>query len=64
MKRRARKLTRREREAAVVFTYRCTNCRTMNDTKSPPEDNMLHCRHCGYQTVQTCEKVSANRRLK
>lgn len=45
----------------TVFTFRCIDCHTNNKTEVPPQDSMLHCSRCGFQTVQTCEKVEAKR---
>lgn len=43
----------------TTFTYRCTNCRTTNNSSTPPTDNMIHCTHCGFLTVQTLHVVSS-----
>lgn len=40
-----------------VFTFKCVFCQTKNDTSTPPTDNMLDCKQCGFATVQTLDKV-------
>ena len=43
----------------TTFIYKCTNCHTLNETSTPPEDSMLQCKKCGYLTVQYFYKVKA-----
>ena len=42
----------------MMFTYKCTNCRSSNKTTQPPEDCMLYCWRCGCVTVQYFHEVS------
>lgn len=47
----------RDKRPAPIFTYKCTNCQQRNETGKPPEDQMLHCRRCGFLTVQVFYEV-------
>lgn len=40
-----------------VFTFKCVDCGTKNETTTPPSDNMMDCKKCGFCTVQVLDKV-------
>lgn len=51
-------------ELTTTWRCKCVDCGTRNTTNEPPVDNMLHCRCCGFQTVQVLEGVKHTVRKK
>lgn len=47
------------RSLPLTTTWRCkcVDCGTKNTATEPPQDDMLHCSHCGFPTVQVVEGV-------
>lgn len=46
------------------FRFKCVDCGTRNTTTEAAQDNMLHCRCCGFPTVQVLEGVKHTVRKK